>query len=134
MCCGTVCCMRRIYVAFDEGDHVYSLQSLRDAVDDYVSRSVAAENAKRWHPQGYKPGATVDNTTLFATVHWVSKIHASTPVKTGTTLCRSCMSKNCLGTGASAHDVLLGMPCSSAAQSQLCLVRLRGHLLTGSFG
>ena len=65
----------RVYIAFDEDDRVYGVQSLRDAVDEYVSQAVAAEDAKRWHPRGYRPGVTVDHTTLLVTVHWVSERH-----------------------------------------------------------
>lgn len=62
-----------MYIAFDDNDPVYGLDSVRVAVDTHVSKAVAVEDAKRWHPRRYRAGETVDHSTLLVTVHWVGE-------------------------------------------------------------
>lgn len=37
------------------------------------------ENEKRWHPDGYVPGSTVDGSTLLVSIHWVHCNYAGKP-------------------------------------------------------
>ena len=93
---------RRFYLAFDHNDALYEKESFRQHVEAEFGTMLAAEvrrwfmavagsclasvlqrplsqDAKRWHPPGYKPGVTVDGSSLVATLHWVHCNYAGKP-------------------------------------------------------
>jgi hypothetical protein len=64
-------CARRFYFAFDDVDPVYNQTHWRNAVEAAISNAIAAEDAKRWHPDNYTLGS-IDPSALLVSVHWVS--------------------------------------------------------------
>jgi len=69
----------RFYFAFDHNDPVYESAAWRAKIEAEATRMFAEENAKRWHPDGYVAGETVDGSTLLVSIHWVHCNYAGKP-------------------------------------------------------
>jgi len=69
----------RFYLAFDHNDRVYESAAWRDKVEEFANRLFAEEDARRPHTPGYVPGATIDNSTLLMSLHWVHCPHSAKP-------------------------------------------------------
>jgi hypothetical protein len=68
----------RFYFAFDHNDPVYEVEANRDVLSAIYAEAFEAENARRWHPAGYVPGA-IDGSTLVGSVHWVHCDYSGKP-------------------------------------------------------
>ncbi len=68
----------RFYFAFDHNDGAYEKAANRDAVSAMYVAAFAAEDAKRWHPQGSQPGV-IDGSRLVVSVHWVHCDYSGKP-------------------------------------------------------
>jgi hypothetical protein len=69
----------RFYFAFDHGDPIYESDAFRQQIKEEFAKQVAAEDAKRWHPEGYVSGTTIDGSALVASLHFVHCDYASKP-------------------------------------------------------
>lgn len=69
----------RFYLAFDAVDPIFSDAGVRQRVEAAAQALFAAEDARRWHPDGYVPGRTVDGSTLLMSMHWVRCDYAGKP-------------------------------------------------------
>lgn len=69
----------RFYLAFDAVDPIFGDASIRQRVEAAAQELFAAEDARRWHPEGYVPGRTVDGSTLLMSIHWVRCEYAGKP-------------------------------------------------------
>ena len=72
----------RFYFAFDHNDRVFEQAQWRDAISQMYAEAFAAEDARRWHPEGgagLAPGGGGDGSRLSGSVHWVHCDYASKP-------------------------------------------------------
>ena len=68
----------RFYFAYDHNDPVFESPAERAKIEQEFNRQLQAENAKRWHPEGWKEG-DIDGSTLIVTLHWVHCNYAGKP-------------------------------------------------------
>ena len=70
---------RRFYLAYDHTDVIYEDAAMRAKIEAAAQALIAEEDARRWHPPGYAPGASIDGSTLLVSIHWVHCPYAGKP-------------------------------------------------------
>lgn len=69
----------RFYFAFDHNDPIFESADMRAKIEAEAQRLFKEENERRWHPEGYVPGSTIDGSTLLMSIHWVHCNYAGKP-------------------------------------------------------
>ena len=70
---------RSFYLAYDHTDPIYEDATMRGKIEAAAQALFAEEDARRWHPPGYAAGASIDGSTLLASLHWVHCPYAGKP-------------------------------------------------------
>jgi hypothetical protein len=68
----------RFYFAYDHNDPVFEKEVWRSEVERIYAEGFAAEDAKRWHPEGSVAGK-IDGSRLVFSVHWVHCDYSGKP-------------------------------------------------------